>query len=139
MDRNTFNMWGFDLNNLSTEVTEVYSALIKDLYDILPIATYDYSALRNPTIGLSIGVGPMDIKVYFTVNGMPPTINTGVVPGSCERWEAIPDTVYHPPTSTVENPIKRISWIAVYPEFVINSPASISYSTTSGWGNAVNI
>lgn len=114
----TTTLSGFDLNNSSS--ASANSNLFYTLTNVVSQTNLGIGIgidLSTSTL-LSVGTGPTDIKVYYCVDGHMPTINTYLTHGSSKRWSGTTTNF----VNTNGDPLRRITWIAVHPEFVINDP-----------------
>ena len=122
---------------------------LKTTYNSIAIT---YPSLTSAATELSIGTGLLDIKVYYTLDGSMPSIDTQVATGT-HRYEMSSNDLTGVPL-TVTNTITsytgyRVAWMAVYPEYLKSNPACVPLTiSTSGsspnvtysysWGTPLN-
>ena len=105
----------FDLNGVVT------STLLDPVVNV--INTLNASGVPSGEFqkDLAIGAKCNNIQVYYTIDGSIPTINT-FKNKSCVRYDPDDTNTYRIDTTVT----KRVSWIAVNPEFAIADPRTIS-------------
>jgi hypothetical protein len=101
----------------------ITSTLLSPVVDEIAALPSPYNTTAGLKKTLDIGALSNDLQVYYTTDGSIPSINT-FKNIHCVRYDpSNPDT-----TSINANVVKRISWIAVNPEFSIAAPRTIVVS-----------
>jgi hypothetical protein len=79
---------------------------------------------------LEVGAGPVDHKVYYTIDGSIPTIFTGESKGKTKRYEPENDCVTIRDVDNVDTLVKSIVYVSAYPEFAVNAPKAMRADRT---------